>query len=555
MPQDTSRLMLVLTIPQLRLPAKEAALILQHFSAELIIVLKAFVASFVVCMKDLLFAIPNVVLVYEMLLRLPLSVSLVLRDNINFEDALGRMQSLQFQHFQHWPVFEASLRCNFQNLPGMLKVVSGEHVLTTPKHKIQLRPHNWSELIRPGFIVKMAIMINTVQTSYQECPRGCGSRISKFTDKDYSCEDCKLVFAVQQKSPQFSSMRQEFGFMEAIRPCYASLYTSPKEANPSNPSLVGPRGDGRSQIRAMTLLHLRNRVRTDLKAPKIKDAILRPEIDSQADYRHQSRMQAELEDLKLLKRVHLTGKDLIPYRFRFSFSWQRDNTPRAAVNDTTSYTTSEHRVKVYELGENDWFDSGTGFCTGKIVDEEPRIFVRSEAQPTKLLLETRTVQSLEYLIKIDAQTLIYWTEQSGTDLCLSFQEVSDCALMSEFIHYVQTRFKEDAPAVRDYIDIPPPQPPIRKIEKKYVCEGQVRSAPGTKWGCGRRYATVNALCHHLYSGTGQICIKLFIDEEQEAESDAYIARPLPASLLEQHPQIRRFDDMRAVREKNRVITR
>lgn len=26
------------------------------------------------------------------------------------------------------------------------------------------------------------------------------------------------------------------------------------------------------------------------------------------------------------------------------------------------------RVKVYELRENDWFDRGTGFCTGQIVN-------------------------------------------------------------------------------------------------------------------------------------------------------------------------------------------
>lgn len=26
------------------------------------------------------------------------------------------------------------------------------------------------------------------------------------------------------------------------------------------------------------------------------------------------------------------------------------------------------RVKVYELKENDWFDRGTGFCTGQILD-------------------------------------------------------------------------------------------------------------------------------------------------------------------------------------------
>lgn len=26
------------------------------------------------------------------------------------------------------------------------------------------------------------------------------------------------------------------------------------------------------------------------------------------------------------------------------------------------------RVKVYELKENDWYDRGTGFCTGQILD-------------------------------------------------------------------------------------------------------------------------------------------------------------------------------------------
>lgn len=26
------------------------------------------------------------------------------------------------------------------------------------------------------------------------------------------------------------------------------------------------------------------------------------------------------------------------------------------------------RVKVYELRDNDWFDRGTGFCTGQIIN-------------------------------------------------------------------------------------------------------------------------------------------------------------------------------------------
>ncbi len=32
------------------------------------------------------------------------------------------------------------------------------------------------------------------------------------------------------------------------------------------------------------------------------------------------------------------------------------------------------RVKVYELKENDWFDRGTGFCTGQILDVSDTFF-------------------------------------------------------------------------------------------------------------------------------------------------------------------------------------
>ena len=68
------------------------------------------------------------------------------------------------------------------------------------------------------------------------------------------------------------------------------------------------------------------------------------------------------------------------------------------------------RVKVYELKDNDWYDRGTGFCTGRVVNasgnvraqvthnaqrtksssqEESRIYVESEDEPDRLLLETK----------------------------------------------------------------------------------------------------------------------------------------------------------------------
>ncbi|OXV11773.1 hypothetical protein Egran_00466 [Elaphomyces granulatus] len=90
------------------------------------------------------------------------------------------------------------------------------------------------------------------------------------------------------------------------------------------------------------------------------------------------------------------------------------------------------RVKVYELRENDWFDRGTGFCMGQVIDvrsafrhrlsasgraqtatnvrepprrrtasflpclDEPRIYVESEDQPERTLLETRIGKEESY---------------------------------------------------------------------------------------------------------------------------------------------------------------
>ena len=232
-PQDTSRMMLVLAIPQLGLPIKEAVSIMQHFSTELRVVLKVFLASFVVCLKDLLLALPQLILLYKVLRRLPQAISLVLHDNITFEDALGRMQSLQFQQFRHWTVFEASLRCKFDNLPGMRKVLSGQYVLTSPRYRLQLTPDNWSEVIRPGFVVKMAIMIDMVLANHQRCPRQCESKVSQVTDLEYRCDACAMVFAVQLKPPAFGFKRRNIEMIQTPALEISSDIAVPKRADES----------------------------------------------------------------------------------------------------------------------------------------------------------------------------------------------------------------------------------------------------------------------------------------------------------------------------------
>ncbi|KZF22928.1 DUF625-domain-containing protein [Xylona heveae TC161] len=93
------------------------------------------------------------------------------------------------------------------------------------------------------------------------------------------------------------------------------------------------------------------------------------------------------------------------------------------------------RVKVYELKNNDWFDRGTGFCTGQIINDEPRIYVESEDEPDRMLLETRIAKDDGYQKQQD--TLIVWTEANGTDMALSFQEAEGCATIWDFVSHVQ----------------------------------------------------------------------------------------------------------------------
>ncbi|KAI9884364.1 MAG: hypothetical protein M1823_003841 [Watsoniomyces obsoletus] len=94
------------------------------------------------------------------------------------------------------------------------------------------------------------------------------------------------------------------------------------------------------------------------------------------------------------------------------------------------------RVKVYELRNNDWFDRGTGFCVGQIVDDEPRIYVESEDQPERTLLETKVSKDDGYQKQQD--TLIVWAEQPvGIEMALSFQEAEGCAAIWDFISHAQ----------------------------------------------------------------------------------------------------------------------
>ncbi|KAF2235807.1 DUF625-domain-containing protein [Viridothelium virens] len=101
-------------------------------------------------------------------------------------------------------------------------------------------------------------------------------------------------------------------------------------------------------------------------------------------------------------------------------------------------TNDRKRVKVYELRNNDWYDRGTGFCVGQMVNDEARIYVQSEEEPNRMLLETKVQKDDGYQKQQD--TLIVWTEPNGIDMALSFQEAEGCAAIWEFVSDTQQRF-------------------------------------------------------------------------------------------------------------------
>lgn len=69
------------------------------------------------------------------------------------------------------------------------------------------------------------------------------------------------------------------------------------------------------------------------------------------------------------------------------------------------------------------------------LQDESKVYVESEDQPDRLLLETKITKDDGY--QKQQETLIVWTEQSGTDMALSFQEAEGCAAVWEFVSQVQ----------------------------------------------------------------------------------------------------------------------
>lgn len=99
--------------------------------------------------------------------------------------------------------------------------------------------------------------------------------------------------------------------------------------------------------------------------------------------------------------------------------------------------TEPKRVKAYVLENNEWKDTGTGFCIGKVEGEKKSAFlvVTNEEAPQEVLLRSRLEGNVEY--QRQEETLIVWKDLTGRDIALSFEESMGCDALCDFIVEVQ----------------------------------------------------------------------------------------------------------------------
>lgn len=131
--------------------------------------------------------------------------------------------------------------------------------------------------------------------------------------------------------------------------------------------------------------------------------------------------------------------------------YQEENEDKSAVstdNESKSHSPSPEdrlliksklarRVKVYYLQGEDWLDNGTGYCMGEVDVEskKPYFVVRNELDSGNVILKSFLEGTIQY--QRQQETLIVWTDLTGKDLALSFQENEGCADLCEFIVKVQ----------------------------------------------------------------------------------------------------------------------
>ncbi|CAR27157.1 hypothetical protein ZYGR_0I04290 [Zygosaccharomyces rouxii] len=109
--------------------------------------------------------------------------------------------------------------------------------------------------------------------------------------------------------------------------------------------------------------------------------------------------------------------------------------------------TTPKRVKAYVLENNEWRDTGTGFCVGRLEKSDVEnddalhafLVVNNEDAPEEVLLKSRLEGNIEY--QRQEETLIVWKDLTGHDIALSFEESVGCDVLCEFVVQVQRKLE------------------------------------------------------------------------------------------------------------------
>ena len=243
----------------------------------------------------LLSSFPHMILLLRLLRRMPRAVSLLCQDNIQFEDALGRMQSLQYQHFRHWTVFEACLRCTFKDTPGIQKVLQRQFVLKCHgAHEQILDATNWETYASPGMIVSMSISMSTILTPSGRCPRGCSAERTATSGSEARCTWCDLTFFVTH--PPQTDLARSLKFIgntskpRSFREARIRKHVVQQVVNPKEYEKAEPRDFAASPLKA----------KLNIDLAEVSN-LLRYE----SSYKEQEEHQLEEKEIVHFKRVHL----------------------------------------------------------------------------------------------------------------------------------------------------------------------------------------------------------------------------------------------------------
>ena len=98
--------------------------------------------------------------------------TMLLQDNIWFEDAMGRVRRLPYTWFRHWEVFEAMLQAEFKDMPGSLRVTGGLYAISEyNKLDNPINKAKWSTTVSPGSKLSMSMLLAAPLRRGNRCPR------------------------------------------------------------------------------------------------------------------------------------------------------------------------------------------------------------------------------------------------------------------------------------------------------------------------------------------------------------------------------------------------